>query len=173
MRLTTLGRWPASPVPRSPQACPGSAFACTARTGRCRPRSTTCLRGFAGMMLALIAGGCVSTNRNFSVQSETEKNSEQVKAVFSEPGSSRMPAAPGLFIDTSKNALDTTDDDDTISEDPGDLIADARLFCRDSNYTAADSLPLRGEEYSGHRCAGPERPVSHFTLHRRYYRPLR
>jgi membrane-bound lytic murein transglycosylase D len=94
----------------------------------------------ASMMLALMADGCGSANRKFSVLNEAKKKPEISKDSLLAPGGIRTPIDTASLTVASTSALDTTDDADTVSEDPGDLIADARLFCSDSNYAAADSL---------------------------------
>jgi membrane-bound lytic murein transglycosylase D len=93
----------------------------------------------AGLALAGIAGGCGGTARKYPVLNETLKAPEPsiTPAALSgvRPPLDPMPPA---CVDVAVS--DSSDDPDTISEDPGDLIADARMYCHDSNYVAADSL---------------------------------
>ncbi len=109
---------------------------------RFRPFSVSNVPGFllTGMALALIAAGCSSTGTKVTVLNEEKQSPEFSINNSSQPAGARMIAVPGSLTVARTAALDTIDDADTVSEDPGDLIADARLFCRDSDYAAADSL---------------------------------
>ena len=95
---------------------------------------------FTSMVLALVACGCGSASKKISVLNEAKKTPEIVKDSLSMPGAIKTLINTDSLTVANMCALDTTDDADTVSADPGNLIADARLFCRDSNYTVADSL---------------------------------
>ncbi len=102
-------------------------------------RYALCVLG-TGMVLALTAGGCGGAARKDPVLNEAVITVDQMKNHAAEPVRIGASVAPKPLIIANPSSADTLDDADTISEDPGDLIADARMFCRDSNYVAADSL---------------------------------
>jgi len=94
----------------------------------------------AGMAVLFIAGGCSSTGNKLVVLNEGKQSPAVPDNALQQFVGPRMIAAPASQSSVGAETIDTADDADTVSEDPGDIIADARMFCRDSNYAAADSL---------------------------------